>query len=56
MQESIDLTLTVMQWLTTLFILAVGIGLLIIIGMYIRDITQTKSAVRRQTVCSGILI
>ena len=47
MQESFDTTLTVLQWLTTLFIFAVGIGLLIVIGMYIRDITQTKSAIRR---------
>ena len=47
MQESIEATLVVLQWLTTLFILAVGVGLLIVFGMYIRDITQTQSAVRR---------
>ena len=47
MQESFEATLTVLQWLTTTFIFAVGIGLLVIAGMYIRDVTQTKSAVRR---------
>ncbi len=47
MQESFEATLTVLQWLTTTFIFAIGIGLLVIAGMYIRDVTQTKSAVRR---------
>ena len=47
MQQSIDLTLSVLEWLTTLFIFAVGLGLLVIAGIYIRDVTQTKSAVRR---------
>ncbi|MGI9225219.1 MAG: FMN-binding glutamate synthase family protein [Woeseiaceae bacterium] len=47
MQQSIDLTLTVLQWLTTLFIFAVGLGLLVVIGIYVRDVTQTESAVRR---------
>ena len=47
MQESIDLTLTVLEWLTTVFIFAVGVGILVVAGMYIRDVTQTHSAVRR---------
>jgi glutamate synthase domain-containing protein 2 len=47
MQQSIELTLTVLEWLTTLFIFAVGLGLLVVIGIYIRDVTQTQSAVRR---------
>ena len=47
MQQSIDLTLTVLEWLTTLFIFAVGVGLLVVVGIYIRDVTQTQSAVRR---------
>ncbi len=47
MQQSIDFTLTVLEWLTTIFIFAVGLGLLIVIGLYIVDVTQTKSTVRR---------
>ena len=47
MQESFDATLTILQWLATIFIFSIGVGLLIVVGMYIRDITQTKSAVRR---------
>ena len=47
MQQSIDFTLTVLEWLTTIFIFTVGLGLLVVIGLYIVDVTQTKSTVRR---------
>jgi glutamate synthase domain-containing protein 2 len=47
MQASFDATMTVLQWLTTLFIFAVGTSLLVIVAIYIRDKTQTKSTVRR---------
>ena len=47
MQQSIDFTLTVLEWLTTIFIFAVGVGLLVVIVIYIIDVTQTKSTVRR---------
>jgi glutamate synthase domain-containing protein 2 len=47
MQESIAATLNVLEWLTTLFVFAIGTGLLVVIGIYIRDVTQTASAVRR---------
>jgi glutamate synthase domain-containing protein 2 len=47
MQQSIDFTMTVLDWLTTIFIFAVGVGLLVVIVIYIIDVTQTKSAVRR---------
>lgn len=39
--------MTVLQWLTTLFIFAIGTGLLLVVAMYVRDKTQTKSTVRR---------
>ena len=47
MQQSIDFTLTVLEWLTTIFIFAVGLGLLALIVIYIIDVTQTTSTVRR---------
>ena len=42
MQESIEATLNVLEWLTTLFVFAIGTGLLIIIGIYVRDVTQSR--------------
>ena len=47
MQQSFDLTLTILEGLATLFIFAVGLGILVVIGLYIVDVTQTKSTVRR---------
>ncbi len=37
----------VMGWMATIFIFAVGIFILFLIGVYIADITQTKQAIRR---------
>ena len=36
-----------MQALTTLFVFAIGIGLLVVIVMYVVEVTQTSHAVRR---------
>ena len=47
MQESFNFTLAVLEFLASIFIFAVGIGLLIVIVLYIVDVTQTKSTVRR---------
>ena len=37
----------VMGWMATIFIFAVGIFILFLIGVYIADVTQTKQAIRR---------
>ena len=47
MQQSIDLTLTILEGMATVFIFAIGLGLLVVVGMYIIDVTQTSSTVRR---------
>ncbi len=39
--------LEVLSWMATLFIFAVGLFLLFLIGVYISDVTQTKQAIRR---------
>ncbi len=39
--------LEVLGWMTTVFIFAVGILILFLIGVYISDVTQTKQAIRR---------
>ncbi len=47
MADSISGTLSVLEFLTNVFLLVVGVGLLAIIVMYVVDKTQTKHAVRR---------
>jgi len=47
MPESFDAVLNVLQWMTTLLVLAFGLGLLAVVVMFVVDVTQTKSAVRR---------
>jgi glutamate synthase domain-containing protein 2 len=42
-----DTIVQIQTLLTNLFILAVGVGVLVVIGMYIVDITQTQHAIRR---------
>jgi glutamate synthase domain-containing protein 2 len=39
--------LSVVQWLSALFVFVLGIGILTIITMYIVDVSQTKHAIRR---------
>ncbi len=39
--------MNVLQWMTTLLVFAIGLGLLAVVVMFIADVTQTKSAVRR---------
>ncbi len=39
--------LEVLGWLATIFIFAIGILILFLIGVYIADVTQTKQAIRR---------
>ncbi|MCH7980758.1 MAG: FMN-binding glutamate synthase family protein [Proteobacteria bacterium] len=39
--------MNVMQWLSSLLVFALGLGLLAIVVMFVVDVTQTKSAVRR---------
>ncbi len=46
MGESFFSAMNVLQTLSTLFVTLVGIGLLIVIIMYVVDITQTSHAVR----------
>ena len=47
MGESFFDALSVLQALTTLFVFVLGIGLLVVIVMYVVDVTQTSHAVRR---------
>ena len=39
--------MSVVQWLTTLLVFVFGLGLIAVVVMFVVDITQTKSAVRR---------
>ena len=45
--ETVSIVTTVMNIMATLFVIAVGIGVLAVIILFILDITQTKSAIRR---------
>jgi len=47
MPESFADAMNVLQWFTTLLVFAFGLGLIAVIVMFIVDVTQTKSAVRR---------
>ena len=42
-----SLGIEILGWMTTLFIIAVGLGILFLVGVYISDVTQTKQAIRR---------
>jgi glutamate synthase domain-containing protein 2 len=46
-KDSILGALSVVQWLSALFVFVLGIGILTIITMYIVDVSQTKHAIRR---------
>ena len=39
--------LEVLGWMATVFIFAIGLLILFLMGVYIADITQTKQAIRR---------
>jgi len=47
MSESIDSAFSLLQTLTTLLVFVIGVALLILVVMYIIDVTQTSHAVRR---------
>ncbi len=47
MIEYSNFILTILQILATLFIFVLGVGVLIVIGMYIADVSQTTHAIRR---------
>lgn len=42
-----SLGLELLGWMTTIFIFAIGVFLLFLIGVYISDVTQTRQAIRR---------
>jgi glutamate synthase domain-containing protein 2 len=42
-----SLGLEILGWMTVIFIFAVGVFLLFLIGVYISDVTQTRQAIRR---------
>ncbi|MDH4030456.1 MAG: FMN-binding glutamate synthase family protein [Chromatiales bacterium] len=42
-----DAVVRLQEILANLFLLAIGIGILVVIGMYIADVTQTQHAIRR---------
>jgi len=41
------IVVTTLEILSTLFIFALGVAVLVVVGMYIRDITQTEHTIRR---------
>jgi glutamate synthase domain-containing protein 2 len=47
MPENFAAVMNVVQWLTTLLVFVFGLGLIAVVVMFVVDITQTKSAVRR---------
>ncbi len=47
MSEYSSFILQIMQVLASLFIFAIGVGVLWVIYLYIADVTQTKQAIRR---------
>jgi glutamate synthase domain-containing protein 2 len=47
MNEAFETTLFIMESLATVFIFFIGIGILVVIGMYIVDRTQTTHTIRR---------
>jgi glutamate synthase domain-containing protein 2 len=47
MNEAFETTLFIMESLATVFIFFIGVGILVVIGMYIVDRTQTTHTIRR---------
>lgn len=47
MQERFPIAMDILQTLSALFVLVLGIGLLAVIVIFVIDVTQTKSSVRR---------
>ena len=47
MPENFAAVMNVVQWFTTLLVFVFGLGLIAVVVMFVVDITQTKSAVRR---------
>ncbi len=47
MQESFLIIGDILQWMATLFVFFIGLGLLAVIVMYVVDVTQTTHTVRR---------
>ncbi len=47
MLENVADVMNVLQWFSSLLVFALGLGLLAIVVMFVVDVTQTKSAVRR---------
>jgi glutamate synthase domain-containing protein 2 len=47
MAQYSEFILTILQGMAALFIFIIGIGVLVVIGMYIADISQTSHAIRR---------
>ncbi len=47
MDQSFQFTMLVLEWLTTLFVFLLGLGILAIVIMFVIDVSQTKHAVRR---------
>jgi len=47
MQETLLDAMGILQWLATLLIFVIGVGLLAVVVLYVIDVTQTHSTVRR---------
>jgi len=47
MDETFHLTMRALEWLTTVFVFLLGLGLLAVVVMFVIDISQTKHAIRR---------
>ena len=47
MFEYSSVIMTILQFLAALFIFVIGVGVLVVIVMYIRDVSQTTHAIRR---------
>ena len=45
--ETVSIVTTVLNIMATLFVFLIGIGVLVVIVLFILDVTQTKSAIRR---------
>ncbi len=45
--ETVSIVTTILNIMATLFVLLIGIGVLVVIVLFILDVTQTKSAIRR---------
>ena len=47
MMEIAQFVIDVLNVLAVLFVAAIGVGVLVLIGLYIADVTQTRHAIRR---------